>query len=344
MPHFRKSLLLLASATAFAAGLWLLAGSRMFAGIADPAVAADIERLRPALSAADGKRLDLLANNIMSGGPPKDGIPAVDDPQYTTAAEADTWLLPHDVVFGLERDGFVAAYPQRILVWHEIVNDELGQQPVSITYCPLTGSAIGFLGRVASAATTFGVSGKLVNSNLVMYDRATDSYWPQILGRSISGAARGVTLEEFPLTWTTWERWKREHPETQVLSRETGFFRDYGRRGDPYGSYLEADKGYYADEGRLLFNPIHHDGRLGTKAVVVGMRDSQGNALAVGKDTLRRRGTVEAKLGDRPVIIRHDPSLDGYRAEYRDSGDQVNAFDVMWFAWVAFYPGTELVE
>lgn len=339
-----KSALLLGTASLFAIGLSLLSGSNLLPSVAHAAVTNDIQHLRSALSAEQEKYLSLLERNVVSGGPPKDGIPAIDKPQYTTAAAADTWLLPHDIVFGLEHDGFVAAYPQRVLVWHEIVNDRLKEQPVSVTYCPLTGTAIGFFGHIGAASTTLGVSGKLVNSNLVMYDRASDSYWPQILGTAIAGPAKGTALKEFPLTWTTWERWKRKHPDTRVLSRETGFFRNYGRGGDPYGSYLEDHKGYYADEGLLLFNPIHHDGRLRSKAIVVGMRDAQGNALAVEKDALRQSKTTDATLGGRPVVVRYDAALDAHHAEYTDTGERLNAFDAMWFAWVAFYPDTQLVR
>lgn len=113
--------------------------------------------------------LSLLRDNIAWGGPPKDGIPAIDRPQYTSAPEADRWLLPEDIVFGVNYKGRVAAYPQRILAWHEIANDSVGGEKISITYCPLTGTAIGLKGGLASGtSSTFGVSGKLVNSNLLM--------------------------------------------------------------------------------------------------------------------------------------------------------------------------------
>lgn len=141
-----------------------------------------------ALSLDEEKFLSLLREKVESGGPPKDGIPAIDRPQYTSAPEADQWLLPEDIVFGVSYKGLVAAYPQRILVWHEIANELVGNERISITYCPLTGTAIGFKGSLASgASSTFGVSGKLVNSNLIMYDRATDSRWPQILAKAIDG-------------------------------------------------------------------------------------------------------------------------------------------------------------
>lgn len=299
---------------------------------------------RPAIAPEEDKFLSLLEKNVASGGPPKDGIPAVDKPQYTSAAEADKWLVPEDIVFGIEYKGVVAAYPQRILVWHEIANDTAGGERISITYCPLTGTAIGYKGTLASkTGSTFGVSGKLVNSNLIMYDRSTDSRWPQILGKAITGSLRGARLDEFPVVWTTWEKWKQKHPNTRVLSQKTGFFRNYGRNGDPYGSYLGKDKGYYASD-QLLFRPIVEDRQLHPKTVVVGVRDNAGNAAAVVKDRLRREKKMEVKMGNRTVVITYDPALDFYSADIKGTGEWINAFDAMWFAWKAFYPGTQLLR
>lgn len=287
--------------------------------------------------------LDTLLRNVISGGPPKDGIPAVDQPQFVTAEQADTWLQPQDVVFGIAEGDTVIAFPQRILVWHEIANIEVGGEPRSVTYCPLTGTAIGFMGKLSQGqATTFGVSGKLVNSNLLLYDRATDSLWPQILGRAISGPERGRFLQEFPVVFTTWERWRMKYPSTLVLSRETGFLRDYSPVGDPYGSYLEDDGGYYISD-RVIFPLIHEDDRLSPKTVVVGVRDAQGNAAAVTKERLRRDGKTEVTLGGIPVTIIYDGDLDTHSARRKDTGAWVNSLQAFWFAWAAFYPETSLL-
>lgn len=299
---------------------------------------------RPTLSQDEEKFLSLLEQNAVSGGPPKDGIPSIDNPKYTTAKEADSWLKLNDIVFGVDYQGFVAAYPQRILVWHEILNETINGEKVAVTYCPLTGTAIGFKTKLAQdLSSTFGVSGKLVNSNLIMYDRISDSYWSQILGRSIKGFAKGKRLEEFPIIWTTWERWKKEHPDTRVLSEDIGFVRNYDVNGDPYGSYIREDKGYYASE-RLIFEPINKDDRLQPKTVVVGIRDNQGNAIAILKDSLRQQKKMEVPLGDKIVLVDHDERLDFYHASVKDTGEWINAFDAMWFAWVAFYPDTKLIQ
>jgi hypothetical protein len=155
-----------------------------------PKIKESMEKARPMLSEDEDAYLTLLAESAISGGPPKDGIPSIDNPKYAAAAEGDEWLLPNDVVFGVDYKLFVAAYPQRVLVWHEIVNEVIAGEMLSITYCPLTGTAIGFKGEYAPGiAAQFGVSGKLANSCLVMYDRKSDSYWPQILGKAITGPA-----------------------------------------------------------------------------------------------------------------------------------------------------------
>jgi hypothetical protein len=291
-----------------------------------------------ALSPDEDKFLSLLRQKVESGGPPKDGIPAIDRPQYTSAREADQWLLPEDIVFGVDYKGLVAAYPQRILVWHEIANETVGNEGVSITYCPLTGTAIGF-----KTSSTFGVSGKLVNSNLIMYDRATDSRWPQILAKAIDGSSKGIKLEEFPIVWTTWEMWKKKHPNTKVLSRNTGFLRNYGKTGDPYGSYLGKVKGYYSSES-VLFSPIFEDPQLHPKSVVVGVRDAAGNAAAILKNRLRRDKRLEVQLGNQAVVVSYDPAFDSHSAAVEDTAQWINSFDAMWFAWKGFYPNTQLLR
>jgi hypothetical protein len=139
---------------------------------------------------------------LLSGGPGKDGIPAINSPKFSDARDTDDYLKAQDIVFGVYRKGKAKAYPQRIMVWHEIVNDSLGGGPVSITYCPLTATAIGF----KRSSTSFGVSGKLLNSNVVMYDRASDSYWSQIAAVAIEGPLKDQSLNEIQVTWTTWGR------------------------------------------------------------------------------------------------------------------------------------------
>ncbi|MFB6205720.1 MAG: DUF3179 domain-containing protein [Haloglomus sp.] len=299
----------------------------------------------------------------VSGGPPKDGIPSIDDPSFVSADGASDWLAPGDPVFGLTTAEGAKAYPQSILVLHEICNDVVNGTPVSVTYCPLTGTAMGF----ERGETTFGVSGRLVNNNLIMYDRATETWWPQVLATAIPGpwneSPATRSLREFRLVWTTWERWSKKHPGTEVLSRDTGFAKNYDR--DPYGSY-NPRRGYYEPESSPMFSSLSDDDRLAPKTVVIGTRTPDG-AAAFEKATLRNRRIVDGELDGLPIVAVHDPVLDtgyvyrnpeGRQFEFRDGAvvdesgathrpkalplDRTLAFDAMWFAWSGFYPETEL--
>ncbi len=295
---------------------------------------------------------------MRSGGPGKDGIPSIDAPRFTDAAGADDFLQPQDWVFGVYHRGQARAYPQRILVWHEIVNDRIGGQALSISYCPLTGTALGFV----RGDTTLGVSGQLVNSNVVMYDRASDSLWSQIAGVAIGGPAQGRFLAEIRVFWSHWIDWRARHPQTQVLSTETGALRNYRR--DPYGSY-NPPQGYYAAEG-LMFPVMHADSRYPSKHVILGFRTAE-LAVAVDKAYLRRQRLIHYQGGGEHFLIIHDPDLDsgwvlrspvaieldpkqlrfsaaGPRAPALAGLESVNAFEAMWFAWTAFYPQTVLLD
>ena len=306
---------------------------------------------------------ETLQERAISGGPPKDGIPSIDDPSFVDPAGGDAFLDPGDPVFGLAMGGERKAYPQNIMVSHEICNDIVDGRPVSVTYCPLTGTAMGF----ERGETTFGVSGRLVNNNLIMYDRATETWWPQVLATSIPGlwndSPSTASLREFRLIWTTWENWQSVYPETQVLSRDTGFPRSY--EIDPYGSYNPRG-GYYARES-TLFDPAIEDDRHPTKDVFHGVRTASG-ASAVHERLLRTERVVTGTAGDVPVAFVHDGVLDtdhvyrlpgadaavprpidgGYRLDGETYAaddlplDPVQSFDAMWFAWFAFYPSTEV--
>jgi Protein of unknown function (DUF3179) len=305
-------------------------------------------RARPAAAPATDS-LDELARSVRHGAPGKDAIPAIDHPRFVAASQA-RFLGDEDVVFGLVRDGQARAYPQLVLVWHEIVNERFRSGPLSVTYCPLTGSAVAFRGTAtAGRPYTFGTSGDPVNSNLLLYDRQTDSRWPQILGQAISGPARGQMLEQVGLDWTSWGRWRAAHPDTLVLSTRTGYLRQYGN--DPYGSYNYGAAhelfGYYKPgQGRFLYFPLLHESdRFDEKEVMVAAELGP-HRLAVRKALLRARGTVQARLGGQPVAFRYDPALDAGRAYLSGRGgsaDRLVSFDVMWLAWFAFFPRAAVI-
>ena len=171
--------------------------------------------------------------NIIPGGPPPDGIPPIDNPQFVTVDEADEWLSDSEPVLVVDVDGDVRAYPVQILMWHEIVNDTVGGVPLAITYCPLCNSAITFVRRVRGVETTFGTSGSLYLANLVMYDRATETLWNQLDGRAVVGLLAGEELEQIPGPMVGWDDVKGAYPDIQVLDRNrTGSERSYGT--NPY--------------------------------------------------------------------------------------------------------------
>jgi hypothetical protein len=181
------------------------------------------------------KKHTLPYTEIISGGVPKDGIPAIDQPKFVTTADASAWLKDTEPVILFEHDREVRAYPLQILIWHEIVNDTIGDLPIAVTFCPLCNSSIVFDRTVAGEATTFGTTGKLHYSDLVMYDRATESWWQQLTGQAIVGDRVGAQLKFLPSQVVAFGDFKSRYPDAKVLSRETGFSRSYGQ--NPYVSY-----------------------------------------------------------------------------------------------------------
>ena len=181
----------------------------------------------------DKRTVDL--SEIMSGGPPRDGIPAVDEPRYVTSAEAGEWLDPDEPVIVVEVGGAARAYPLQILIWHEIANDELGGAPIAVTFCPLCNSAIVFDRRLDGEVLDFGTTGRLRLSDLVMYDRQTETWWQQLTGEGIIGEHAGRTLVRLPAAIVAWDDFRTAFPAGTVLSRETGHTRAYG--ANPYAGY-----------------------------------------------------------------------------------------------------------
>lgn len=272
------------------------------------------------------------ASAIEAGGPPRDGIPAIDQPRFVQPARAG--LADADRILGIERHGIARAYPVRILNWHEIVNDRLGDEPIAVTYCPLCGTGIAFDARVGGEAASFGVSGLLYNSDVLLYDRRTESLWSQILGRAIAGPLKGTALTSVPIGHTSWAAWRARHSRTEVLSTQTGFQRDYDR--DPYDGYDKVP--------RLMFDVQHRDQRLPLKAWVMGLVLG-GQARAYPFDWLARRADAQGRwhdqLGGQRIRIQFDAQARSAEA-YDAAGRQLPTITAFWFAWVAFHPGTDL--
>ncbi len=200
------------------------------------------------------------SNQVLSGGPGKDGIPALENPDLVGKSEA-LFMNNEDLILGLVVGTDARAYPHKILDWHEIINDEIQGENFVITYCPLTGTGIGWTQEQHGKTSTFGVSGLLYNSNLVPYDRETDSYWSQMRLDCIKGSRKGEKIETIQLIETTWGTWKNIYPNTQVVSTNTGYSRNYSRY--PYGNYKTDETVYF---------PVSvEDNRLHAKEVVHGI-------------------------------------------------------------------------
>lgn len=267
---------------------------------------------------------------IQDGGVPVDGIPALTDPDFVSGEEADDFLEAEDAVVGLVEGENAKAYPFRILNWHEVVNDSFAGNPVTITYCPLTGSARVFEGSLQGKRVRFGVSGKLYKSNFLLYDRETRSLWSQIRGEALAGPLRGTLLRPLPARVARWKAWKAIYPDTKVLSLNTGFLRDYSR--DPYRVYSRSEAPMFpVGKIREEFPP---------KAWVIGVRvDGRSKAYAV--ETLKRRGVIKDQIGGEKMIVEWLPELEEFRVRDREGREQA-VVRLYWFAWQAVFPETEV--
>ncbi|MGB1242157.1 MAG: DUF3179 domain-containing (seleno)protein [Chitinophagales bacterium] len=203
---------------------------------------------------------------VLNGGPGKDGIPALENPEMLNLEEAD-YVGEEDLVIGFKSGNTIRAYPHHILDWHEIINDDLEQTNIAITYCPLTGTSIGWDRNVDGNLTTFGVSGRLYNTNLIPYDRATDSNWSQMRLDCINGELKGTKIKTHALVETTWAAWKEMYPQTEVASTNTGHVRLYGTY--PYTNRDGDD--YRYDNDFLIFPITYEDTRLPQKERVLGV-------------------------------------------------------------------------
>jgi hypothetical protein len=229
---------------------------------------------------------------VVSGGPPPDGIPSIDRPRFHQTGDV-TFLSDREPVVAVEVNGDARAYPVQILTWHEIVNDTIGGEPVSVTYCPLCNSAIAYDRRLGDRVLDFGTSGKLYNSALVMYDRQTESLWSHFSAEAIAGLLTGEALDRHPAPMVGWAEWRDANPDGLVLSRETGHVRDYGR--NPYSGYDDIGQSPFLFDGEA-------DGRLPAMTRVVGLRDGA-DAVAVQLDALLEDGVIETLLGDEEVVV-----------------------------------------
>jgi hypothetical protein len=282
-----------------------------------------------------GTKHSIPLNEILDGGPGKDGIPSIDNPIFVSPREADSFLDGGDTGLGFEHNGDARFYPFSILVWHEIVNDTVGGEPVLVSYCPLCLTGIVFDRILEGSPVEFGVSGKLWKSNLLMYNRADDpayeSLWSQVLGEAVVGEHTGTKLTILPSDIVQYDAWKKAKPHTTILSRDTGFNRSYDV--DPYGSYYTSpDVGFGAD---------FTDSRLHPKDLVLGIEvDEQFKAYPA---TVLPAGiTSDAFAGQRITIEKNETGeVRMFKGTSREPIEIVAGF---WFSWLAVHPETELFQ
>jgi hypothetical protein len=210
---------------------------------------------------------------VRDGGPGKDGIPAISNPDFISPS-AVNYLSDDDLVLGFADGDDVRAYPHPILDWHEIINDDTPNHSIAVIYCPLTGTGIGWDREIDENITTFGVSGLLYNSNIIPYDRATDSNWSQLLLKSVNGKHAGKEAKTYSLVETSWKTWKAMYPNSKVVSTNTGYNRNYGRY--PYGAYKTTSN--------LIFPVANSDPRLQNKErVLTVIIDGDAKAFQFGR-------------------------------------------------------------
>lgn len=264
----------------------------------------------------DFSRHSVPYEEIISGGPPKDGIPPIDEPKFISVEEAGEWLRPVEPVILVQVGEDARAYPLQILTYHEIVNDTIGGLPLAITFCPLCNTAIVFERTVDERLLDFGTTGHLRFSNLLMYDRQTETWWQQGNGEAIIGELLGARLEFYPGAIISWDEFRSSFPAGKVLSRETGFSRPYGR--NPYIGYDDVNNPPFLYRGPAA------PGALPPVARVLTV-DLEDEAVAYPYEVLEEARVVNDTVGGEDIVVVWQPgtasALDAASiAEGRDVG------------------------
>lgn len=310
---------------------------------------------------------------VRDGGPGKDGIPAVDNPRFISVSQVD-FLNNNDLVLGFADGDDARAYPHAILDWHEIVNDDTQNHSLAIIYCPLTGTGIGWDRMFSDKKTSFGVSGLLYNSNIIPYDRETDSNWSQLLMKSVNGELKGTQAIIYNLVETTWKTWKTMYPNSKVLSLNTGYNRNY--KNYPYGTYKT--------NGSLLFPVSNSDTRISLKERVLAVIENEKSKAFRFSQLESNKNLISTSFNNKNLVVAgskpanlmvafNTKLADGTVLEFQKTNsllpalledDEGNTWDVFgraiagprkgqklisipqmmgyWFSFAAFYPDIEL--
>ncbi|MEL7422710.1 MAG: DUF3179 domain-containing protein [Bacteroidota bacterium] len=274
---------------------------------------------------------ELPSWEIIPGGPGMDGIPALMDPEFTTA-KSDKWLTEGDRVVGVTLNGVTKAYPVKVLNYHEVINDDFAGMRVAITYSPLCGSVMVYQTEERNQEWELAVSGLVYNNNTLYFDRQTESLWSQALGRAVAGPVAGAQLELLPATLTTWSEWQDRHPRTLLLSKETGYNRNYDL--DAYARYSTTD--------RLMFPLNHSDDRLELKERVIGVEvDGVFKAYSYNLLPANEHFVTTDVVNGQNIKIEFLPQAQAAYVTDAD-GNQIPSASMYWFSWSAFHPDTEV--
>lgn len=286
----------------------------------------------------DKRNLERFSQGCMSGN---DCIPSIDQPKFVSAKQASRFLKDDDLVIGVAFEGWeteddpVKAYPVKIMNWHEIVNDFVNENSVAVTYCPLCMTPRVYGRLFDGKAVDFGVSGMLLNSNLVMYDRETKSLWSQFDGQALVGPRKGQKLTVFPSVITRWKDWLAKHPATVVLSTDTGYDRPYDE--NPYGDYADVDDVYFPLE--------HNDNRREPKEVIFGIViDGQAKAypeLELKKALSGKSVFTDEFAGKKLALVYGD---EGLTLTDEETLEKIPVAFSYYFTWSAFYPDTQIFQ
>jgi hypothetical protein len=266
---------------------------------------------------------------VLSGGPPRDGIPAIDKPRFIAAHRAD-FLTDDSRVIGVSLGDEARAYPIAILNWHEIVNDHINGEAIVVTFCPLCGTGMVF---ETSPYTDFGVSGLLYNSDVLLYDRQTESLWSQLKMQAVSGKRLGEKLTLLAASHTSWADWRARYPHTRVLSTETGFRRDYQR--DPYRDYAKQRQTY--------FPVANQNSRYHPKEMVIGVVQGETVKAWPFAELAKADQAVADTLGSEAVTVIFNAEARSGRV-VDANGEEIPSTTGFWFAWMAFYPQSEVYQ
>lgn len=288
----------------------------------------EIDKIEQNMNGFDISNITIPISEVHQGGPPKDGIPAIDNPKFVDANQAN-YLANDDEVLAIYYNGIAKAYPIRILNYHEVVNDEFNEQVVIVTFCPLCGSGVAFLGSIDGAEFTFGVSGLLYNSDVLLYDRQTESLWSQLLGKAVSGPSVGKEIDLIAMEQTTWGNWKLRYPNSLVLDVNTGFERDYSRL--PYAGY---------ENNEQLYFPVNNENEiLPKKEKVLGITINGVHKAYPFSILKKSNAELKDLVNNTNITISYNKESDS--AIIKDEkGKLLPAITLFWFAWFAFHPDT----